>query len=902
MKRIIPIFLLLGLFLPVLFEGCKKPENDPVGPGSTTSKSDTPGYFHLKLQTIDANQNVGLLIVDIKYQQLSKKYDVRGRYVQFNLRDFSTIRSLLQQLRSAVAQADERVTAYATLTNLALKHLEKLPGYVRSIELKPDVLRDIMGGKSVQFGYNGFQRAQPDEWYAWVGKLLRDFVATPVQAQTVSQVVGAKIREWEEMYGSAPSQEQIDRFEANAKFDGYPEEDWRTRMPMPPPPSGGGGSSSTNSGYPASLPTPSGVCPSVSTSALTDFLNGMNTLVSDIAGLLGNLGTSTADSIQQTVDTIKAEFDRLVAEFSSNKNGGRVAAGGCSSRSASGTQGDPMIVGLDGAKQLLHPAGEFWAIHSKNDEFAVQVRFEPVVNAATANQTGASTTTSIAVRTGKDVVSITVKPLTVHINGQEIKADFTGTQLLQERAYMTRPGANQYMIATTWGDLIEVRSNPTFNLSWYVRTLSSKRKNQVEGLLGQFNDNPDDDFQDKSGQIFRPPLTTTNRADWYTKFCGDWRIKQAESMLVYAAGKNTDTYTIADYPVKLKHVSMFDFDLAARNKAEQTCRRAGIIHESDLSDCMLDVLITGRDEMADQMALGIKLKEESAAYFQRLADFPGKAAEGAVGLTVGDKIYAGLGKTSVDWAMYDPATDTWTAKTPFPSAKTNFGYCGTFAIGTKIYFVGGGIDNTRTDQLWEYDVSADKWTQRKSIPGGARYNIAAFATGGKGYALFGTTGWGLGETDYPTKSTFYEYEPTTDSWTQKADFPAKPRGNNITNVEFNGIATVINGRPFVGGGSGSGTVWSDWYEYIPSRNVWEKRANSFGAKYYCSIGNTFYSINDRYVQSYDATTDTWTKYPGKEIYSPIGPNTARGLYQVPVVNGKAYLGLGSSKEWWSFTP
>jgi N-acetylneuraminic acid mutarotase len=160
----------------------------------------------------------------------------------------------------------------------------------------------------------------------------------------------------------------------------------------------------------------------------------------------------------------------------------------------------------------------------------------------------------------------------------------------------------------------------------------------------------------------------------------------------------------------------------------------------------------------------------------------------------------------------------------------------------------------------------------------------------------------MGETDYPTKSTFYEYDPTTDSWTQKADFPAKPRGNNITNVEFNGIATVINGRPFVGGGSGSGTVWSDWYEYIPSRNVWEKRANSFGAKYYCSIGNTFYAINDRYVQSYDATTDTWTKYPGKEIYSPIGPNTARGLYQVPVVNGKAYLGLGSSKEWWRFTP
>ncbi|GAB3997255.1 hypothetical protein GCM10028807_41970 [Spirosoma daeguense] len=552
--------------------------------------------------------------------------------------------------------------------------------------------------------------------------------------------------------------------------------------------------------------------------------------------------------------------------------------------------GDPHLISLDGVKFDFQAMGEFVAIKSTTDKFEVQVRYgAPGQSSVTYNQ-------AIAVNTGADIVSFELNKSYLYANQQKINL----TQL-EGKPYPLSGGSA--LMKTNNGVLIITPNNDQILCKGrdFEFQPADNRKGKLIGLFGNYDGNMSNDGRTRDNKV----INLLRPDELYPAFADSWRITQTESHFFYENGATTETYTDRAKPNDRQPYS--SLSLADRQKAEALCRQAGVIREPELSNCILDVAITGDATYATLASLVAQANPSDNNFLVR-ADFSGKAAEGAVGITVGDKIYAGLGKQSKDWYVYDPATDQWTQKTTMPNAKNTYGYVGTFVLGTKIYFVGGAIDNTRTDQLWEYDVSADKWTQRKSIPGGARYNIAAFAAGGKGYALFGATGWGLGETDYPTKSATYEYDPATDNWTQKADFPAKPRGNNITNVEFNGIATVINGRPFVGGGSGSNTVWSDWYEYIPNRNVWEKRANSFGAKYYCSIGNTFYSINDRYVQSYDATSDTWTKFPGEEIYLPLQTNTLRGIYQLPVVNGKAYMGLGTAtnsvgnKEWWSFTP
>ena len=72
-------------------------------------------------------------------------------------------------------------------------------------------------------------------------------------------------------------------------------------------------------------------------------------------------------------------------------------------------------------------------------------------------------------------------------------------------------------------------------------------------------------------------------------------------------------------------------------------------------------------------------------------------------------------------------TNVWTRKADYPGNSAG-GEVG-FSIGTKGY-VGAGIAN----EFWEYDPATDTWTQKSSMPG--TYGIAGavgFSIGTKGY-------------------------------------------------------------------------------------------------------------------------------------------------------------------------
>jgi len=59
-----------------------------------------------------------------------------------------------------------------------------------------------------------------------------------------------------------------------------------------------------------------------------------------------------------------------------------------------------------------------------------------------------------------------------------------------------------------------------------------------------------------------------------------------------------------------------------------------------------------------------------------------------------------------------------------------------------------------------------------------------------------------------------EYNPGTDSWSSKANFPGNERHNSV--------GFVINGKPYVGGGGGGGTLYEDFYRYNQSSNTWTR--------------------------------------------------------------------------------
>jgi len=87
------------------------------------------------------------------------------------------------------------------------------------------------------------------------------------------------------------------------------------------------------------------------------------------------------------------------------------------------------------------------------------------------------------------------------------------------------------------------------------------------------------------------------------------------------------------------------------------------------------------------------------------ADVPGGARSNAIGLSIGNRGYLGLGLDSTtfvnlsDFWEFNPSNNTWVQ-------KTNFGGTGRqntvgFVIGNKGY-IGTGYDNTPTNDFWEY--------------------------------------------------------------------------------------------------------------------------------------------------------------------------------------------------------
>ena len=93
-----------------------------------------------------------------------------------------------------------------------------------------------------------------------------------------------------------------------------------------------------------------------------------------------------------------------------------------------------------------------------------------------------------------------------------------------------------------------------------------------------------------------------------------------------------------------------------------------------------------------------------------------------------------------------------------------------FSIGNKGY-MGTGIDATYTPKkdFWEYDPATNVWTQKADFPGATRQFAAGFSMGGKAYIGIGSDGYGRYYKD------FWEYDPAINVWTRKADFGGTER-------------------------------------------------------------------------------------------------------------------------------
>jgi N-acetylneuraminic acid mutarotase len=265
---------------------------------------------------------------------------------------------------------------------------------------------------------------------------------------------------------------------------------------------------------------------------------------------------------------------------------------------------------------------------------------------------------------------------------------------------------------------------------------------------------------------------------------------------------------------------------------------------------------------------------------------------------------------------YSPATDSWASKASLPSTKSHFlGLC--FTIGNKAYVGLGGAGlagpNFLSPEIWEYDMTANTWTRKADFPGPRRITCFSFAAGGFGYVGGGDT---LSSNQNPTND-FWQYNPQTDTWARKADYPGVKRlgslGFGIGNTGYvleAGYGTIA--APF----SGSATTQLLW-SYDAATNSWQQKStlNQSGitatvfvlnGKAYAALGRAGTMVNGQLVKDdfweYDPQQNSWTKKP--QVGGPL-----RYFPCSFAVGGKGYVGLGTGatvtdryKDFWQYTP
>lgn len=195
----------------------------------------------------------------------------------------------------------------------------------------------------------------------------------------------------------------------------------------------------------------------------------------------------------------------------------------------------------------------------------------------------------------------------------------------------------------------------------------------------------------------------------------------------------------------------------------------------------------------------------------RVADFGGSARYDAVAFGINNKGYVCSGYDGnylKDFWEYDPIADSWTQKVSPGGSKRSAATV--FVLNEKAYLVTGSNNGSNLNDLWEYDAAADKWTEKRKISDVTddtydddyamiRSNAVSFVIGDKGYLTTGSVGGLTGTT--------WEYDATADTWTEKTSFEGTAREG--------AIGFSINGRGYVACGRSSGLRLDDLREFLP---------------------------------------------------------------------------------------
>ncbi|MCU0378502.1 MAG: IPT/TIG domain-containing protein [Bacteroidales bacterium] len=279
----------------------------------------------------------------------------------------------------------------------------------------------------------------------------------------------------------------------------------------------------------------------------------------------------------------------------------------------------------------------------------------------------------------------------------------------------------------------------------------------------------------------------------------------------------------------------------------------------------------------------------------RLNDFPGTARSSPAVFATGTHGYLGCGHNTTvfnDFWEYTPAVDQWRTISSFPI--NNLYFAQGFAVNEAGYVTLGKVGDSYSNALTRYNPGTDSWVTMAQKPGeGSSMKSPPFVIDGKAYVM--------------AAEEMYCYDPASNIWTKRA-YPAE--------LQYfgSGAAFTIGSKGYVGIGwiHQQGINTPMLFEYNPSSNTWTRKADFPGTprsnavffslpngKAYVGLGTTldYTYLNDMW--EYDPVSDAWNRiedFPGTARYSAVAFT----------VGSKAYIGFGYDgqhrNDIWEFSP
>ena len=309
--------------------------------------------------------------------------------------------------------------------------------------------------------------------------------------------------------------------------------------------------------------------------------------------------------------------------------GGGGAGGGYSN-------GDPHMQTFDGRRYDFMAAGEFELARSADGSIDVQGRQEPF-----GGELDVTVNTAIALRAGSHRVGVYVgtqrapAPV-VRLDGRVV--DPIAAPIDLGGGNHLRGGSEGYTVDLANGTRITIRNASIWGLVVVIDPPPAF-KGSLQGLLGNLNGSQDDDLRVAGDGARIDPKVS---AQLYGAFRRSWLVGR-RTLFDYAPGRTTRSY---DKPaIPQAPVSFGGLQTPRRRAARKACAAAGVHAEPFLSQCLLDVAVTGKTDFAGstaalQQTLTDNAHRANATAWQNLGSDPpdGFGAVPVVGATGANRV------------------------------------------------------------------------------------------------------------------------------------------------------------------------------------------------------------------------------------------------------------------------